>query len=274
MPVSGFGVGPAEDGEGKQAGGEPGVEDVGLLRDVGGVAGFAVSWCFARDGDGGTGFAVPRGNAMAPPELAGDAPVVDVTHPLVVGLAVLVGRELDVALVDGFDGLVGEWLDLDEPLLREARLDDDAGALREANGVGVFFYCDEEALGFEVGDDALASFVAVEAVIGRAGEEDVRGLVEDGEVGQIVALADGEVVGVVRGRDFYCAGAELGLGPVVGEDGDLAVGLAVDAAEREADEVALKGEVALVGWVYRNGYVAEHGFGTSGGDDDTACAVG
>ena len=31
-------IGPAEDGEGKQAGGEPGVEDVGLLRDFGGVA--------------------------------------------------------------------------------------------------------------------------------------------------------------------------------------------------------------------------------------------
>jgi hypothetical protein len=59
----------------------------------------------------------------------------NVAHPLVVGLAVLVRGELDVALVDGFDGFVGEWLDLDEPLLREARLDDDAGSLREADGV-------------------------------------------------------------------------------------------------------------------------------------------
>ena len=50
-----------------------------------------------------------------------------------------------------------------------------------------------------------------------------------------MALADGEVVGVVRGRDLDGAGAELGLGPVVGEDGDFAVGTAVDAAEGEAD---------------------------------------
>ncbi len=76
----------------------------------------------------------------------------------------------------------------------------------------------------------FARFVAVEAVVGRAGEEDVGGLVEDGEVGQVVALADGEVVGVVRGCDLDGAGAELGLGPVVGEDGDLAVGLTVDLA--------------------------------------------
>ena len=42
-------------------------------------------------------------------------------------------------------------------------------------------------------------------------------------LGEVVALADGEVVGVVGGRDLDGAGAELGFGPVVGEDGDLAV---------------------------------------------------
>jgi hypothetical protein len=68
----------------------------------------------------------------------------------------------------------------------------------------------------------FAGFEAVEAVVGRAGQIDVRGLVHDGEVGQVVALADGEVVGVVRGRDLDGAGAELGLRPVVGEDGNLA----------------------------------------------------
>ena len=79
----------------------------------------------------------------------------DVPHPLVVGLAVLVGGELDVALVDGVDGLVGERLDLDEPLLREARLDDVLRAVAEADGVVVVFDGDQQACGFEVGDDRL-----------------------------------------------------------------------------------------------------------------------
>jgi len=39
-----------------------------------------------------------------------------------------------------------------------------------------------------------------------------------------LALADGEVVGVVRGRDLDGAGAELGLGPVVGDYGDISTG--------------------------------------------------
>ncbi len=70
---------------------------------------------------------------------------------------------------------------------------------------------DEEAGGVEVVDDLLAGGEAIEAVVGRAGEIDVRGLVHDGEAGQVVALADGEVVGIVRGRDLDGAGAELGL---------------------------------------------------------------
>ncbi len=133
------------------------------------------------------------------------------------------GDGVDGVLRDGVAAGVGGFVDGEEPLQGEARLDDDAGALAEADGVGVVFDGFEEALGFEVGDDAVAGFVAVEAVVGRAGEGDVGGLVEDAGAGEVVALADGEVVGVVRGRDFDGSGAELGLGPVVGEDGDFSV---------------------------------------------------
>jgi hypothetical protein len=91
----------------------------------------------------------------------------------------------------------------------------------------------EQAEGFELLDDLLAGLEAVEAVEGRAGQVDVRGLVEDGEAANLrVALADGEVVGVVRGRDLDRAGAELGVGPVVGEDGNLAL------REREFEQLA------------------------------------
>ncbi len=78
----------------------------------------------AGDGDLLARAAVPCGNAVAPPELARNAPVVDVAHPLEVGLRVHLRGELNVALADGGDGLVCERLDPDEPLLGEARLDD------------------------------------------------------------------------------------------------------------------------------------------------------
>ena len=103
------GVGPAEGGEGEQTGGEPGVEDVGFLHDVGGVAVAAGGGVVARDGDSAAGFAVPGGDAVAPPELAGDAPVVDVGHPLEVDLFVHLRGEVDgwFFAVDRFDCVDG-----------------------------------------------------------------------------------------------------------------------------------------------------------------------
>ena len=120
----------------------------------------------------------------------------------------------------------------------------------------------------------LAGGVAVEAVVGRAGEQDVRGFVEDGQAGQVVPLADGKVVGIVRGSDLDRAGAELRVGPLVGDDGDFAVCAAVDAGERHDDVLADERFVALVGGVDGDGGVAEHGLGPRGCDDDGAGAVG
>ena len=98
------------------------------------------------------------------------------------------GVKLDVAFGDGADGVGGDgrsstllrmdgaptaaswgFVDGEEPLHGEARLDDGAGALREGDGVLVVLDGDEQAGGFEVGDDLLAGGEAVEAVVGRAG---------------------------------------------------------------------------------------------------------
>ena len=50
-------------------------------------------------------------------------------------------------------------------------------------------------------------------------------------------MPDLEVVGVVRGRDLHCAGAELGVDVVVGDDRDLPVDERV--LQRRADQVAV-----------------------------------
>ncbi len=100
----------------------------------------------ASDGDFAAGGAMPGGNSVAPPELAGDAPVVDVLHPVEVGLLVLLGGELNGLFairvrLDGGDGFLGERLDLDEPLRGEARLDDGFAAVAVADVVGVVLDC-------------------------------------------------------------------------------------------------------------------------------------
>src|ERR1019366_4684664 len=84
---------------------------------------------FARDHDFGAIFAMPGGNAMSPPQLPRDAPVVNVAHPLEVSLGVILRHELDVAVLHHRDGAVGQRLDLDEPLRRKPWLDDGLAAI-------------------------------------------------------------------------------------------------------------------------------------------------
>ena len=141
---------------------------------------------------------------MAPPELAADAPVVDVLHPVEVGLLVLLRGEVDGlfavrARLDGGDGFLGERLDLDEPLRGEARLDDGFAAVAVAYVVDVVLDASQKTLGFEVGDDFLAGYVTVESGVGAAFGVDVAGIVHHVDGGKIVALAECEIVGIVGG---------------------------------------------------------------------------
>ena len=88
--------------------------------------------------------------------------------------------------------------------------------------------------------------------------------VDDLDLGQVVALAGFEIVGVVRGGDFDHAGAEFGVGEIVEDDGDLAI------HQRQLDGLAVQVEVARVLGVDGDGGVAEHGFGARGGDGEVA----
>ncbi len=121
----------------------------------------------------------------------------------------------------------------------------------------------EESALLEVGDYRLAALEAIHAAVLRAGE-----LVHVGVVGhdvdflKAVALADEEVVGVVRRRDLHDARAELAVDVVVAYDGDLAPG------EREDDRLADEVRIAVVLGVHRNRRVARKSLGTRRRDHD------
>jgi hypothetical protein len=191
---------------------------------------------------------------MAPPELARDAPVVNVVHPLEVSLLVHLRREADVFLPDSFLGLVGQRLNLHKPLRGKARLDDRLAAVAVAHAVGVVLDFAQEALLFEIGDDLLARHIAVEAGIRAAVGIDVARIVHDVDRGQMMALADGEVVGVVRGSNFYRAGAEVAADPLVENNGNFA------ADERQAEFLAVQVQIALVFRMNGNRRIAQQCF--------------
>jgi hypothetical protein len=74
---------------------------------------------------------VPRRHALPPPQLARNAPVAHVLHPVAVGVRTL-RMQLHAAVVHHLQGGFGQ-LHLHEPLEREARLDHRIGALAVAH---------------------------------------------------------------------------------------------------------------------------------------------
>ncbi len=120
----------------------------------------------------------------------------------------------------------------------------------------------------EVGEDALARRIKVEAAVGRR-----HFVVErcrrrhDVDQRQRVAPADLVVVEIMRGRDFHAAAAELRVDVFVADHRDLA------CRERQAQSAADQGAIALIRRVHGHRRVAQHGFRPRGRDHQMAAAV-
>src|SRR5262245_10604907 len=106
---------------------------------------------------------------MAPPELSAHAPVLDVAHPLVIGLRPVLRHEARAAFLDRLQGSFGERRDLHVPLVGEIRLYDLVGAVAARHLELVWLYLLDEPGGFEIRDDLLARLEAVHAAILRRG---------------------------------------------------------------------------------------------------------
>ena len=206
---------------------------------------------------------------MAPPELAADAPVLDVAHPLEVGLGPVVGHEADRAALDRVDRRAGERFHPHVPLVGEIGLDHRVGSVAARNAEAVLLDLLEQPEQFEFGHDAPARLEAVETpeALGHRVVER-RGRREDVDQGEPVPLSDGVVVEIVRRGDLDAARAELGAGVVVRDERDLAL------RQRQPQRPADQPRVAPVARVHRDRHVAEHRLRAGGRDDHVAVAVG
>ncbi len=206
---------------------------------------------------------------MAPPELAADAPVLDVAHPLEVGLRPVAGHEADAAVFDGADRRLGERRGAHVPLVGEPGLQYRPRSVAARHRQRVRLDLLEQAERLEVGDHARARLEAVETAVGlRRGVGDACIGRQHVDQRQAVALADLVVVEVVGRRDLHAAAAEGRIDVIVGDDRDLAPG------QRQAQGLAHEVPVALVLGVHRDRDVAEHGLRSRRRDDQVARAVG
>ena len=201
-------VRPSERGERPQAGREPGVEHVRVLRQPARVTRLAFARRLARHRHVAV-LAVPGGDLVSPPQLARDAPVVDVAHPAEeLGLPLL-RDEADAARLHRLDHGSGQRPGLHEPLLAEQRLDHALAALAAPERHVVRLAAALEAQLFQrrldCGPhcDAILSLESPRVLVQRAVQ------VEDVDEREPVALAGLEVLEAMRRRDLHRPCPEL-----------------------------------------------------------------
>ena len=93
------------------------------------------------------GVVVPRRNAVPPPLLAADAPILNVAHPSEIHVLVLFRHEAHGAVLHGANGGFGQRRDLHEPLISEPRFDHGFRAVAPGHGVGMLPHPFEKAGG-------------------------------------------------------------------------------------------------------------------------------
>ncbi len=205
---------------------------------------------------------------MPPPELARDAPGLDVAHPLEVGLVPVLRLEHRASVLHRGDGGAGQGLGVHVPLVGQEGLDHHARAVAEGLGDHLVLDLAQQAQRLDLGDHLLARDVAVQAQVALGDRpRHARPLVHDREERQVVAARHLVVVEVVRPGDLHRARALLGIGVFVRDDGDQPVG------DGQAHGPAHELGVTRIARVHGHRAVAQHGLGPGGGDHDLGHAV-
>src|SRR5438445_11974796 len=118
-----------------------------------------------RDDDFAAVAAVPCRNTMPPPQLARDAPVSNVVHPLEVRLRPIGGNEFRPFLLYCRNRRFCQRLDLHEPLRRKQRFHDRMAALAVPDVVREWLSPRKETLSFKIVQHAFPSLGSVQSLI-------------------------------------------------------------------------------------------------------------
>ena len=140
---------------------EPGIQGIGILRQVRAAALRADGRSLCLDNGLAAVVAVPCGDSVAPPELTADAPVLDIVRPVKVGLFHGAGNKPDVAVLNGLHRRLDQLVHADEPLLLDHRLHGRAAPVMSADIVCVVLDPDKKSQGLHLADNRLPCFVTV-----------------------------------------------------------------------------------------------------------------
>ena len=263
IQILGF-VGPAKGLKGPQCGGEPGIQHILFPDDILTTAVSALCGILSGDGIFAALRAAPCRDLMTPPELTGDTPVVNIFHPVGVGLGKTVGNEFGFAILHNTQSFLGKRLHLYKPLCGNNGFHIVVAAVAGTNIVLVLFHLFQKAQFLQVGNDGFAGLVAIHSLILAAQLVDNALIIQNPNGLQIVPQTYLKVIGVVSRSHLYTAGAEFHVHILVSNNGNFPVHQRQQALL--ADDVL----ITFVIGVHGNAGVTQHGLGTGGGNDDIA----
>mmetsp|Transcript_78936 Transcript_78936/g.239455 ORF Transcript_78936/g.239455 Transcript_78936/m.239455 type:complete len:678 (-) Transcript_78936:103-2136(-) len=273
-----FCVWPAEHREREKAGGEPGVQHIVVLYHLHALhtepsLGFRDR--LLRCPAGEPHFLLllrlrnlVGGDAVAPPQLPRDTPLLDVFQPVEPGLVVKLWEDPQIPLAQSLNAPVGKVFAVHPPLGLQVWLDDVLRTRADAQAHRVRLLAHPEVLLLQRLFDRLPGLETVLPGEGPAQLIDAPGLVEDVDLLEAVPHAALEVVLVVRRGDLHAARAEVLLHHGVGHHDHLALG-----EERVLDGLPMEGLVAVVLGVHGHGHVAQHRLQPGRGHDQEVAAA-
>ena len=199
-------------------------------------------------------------DAVSPPDLPGDTPVLDIFQPVQIDLVKTLRHKFQLACLQRVDGRFCQFFHLHEPLLFDQRLHSRAAAVMSPHGMCVRNDFYEISLLVQFLHDRLSRLIAVHARIFPAILIDGGVVVHDIDLRQMMSLTHFKVIRVVRRSDLHCSCTELFVHIVIRHDRNLT------PHERQdhifPDDIL----VSLIVRVHRDGSIPEHGLRTCGRD--------
>ena len=261
-------VRPSQGGERPQGGGEPGIKHVLILAQL--AAALRADCRILAAYDLFTAvIAVPHRNPVSPPQLAADAPVADVLHPVIIHFAEPFRHKLRPALPHSGDSRFSQGLHLHKPLFAQPRFHRRIPvAVAEAHVMAVVFNLHQQTQLFQFFNNGLPALHGIHA--GKASGILVHGAVVVGHRDnlQVVPLGHFKVVRVMGGSHLHRAGAELFFHIIIRDHWNFLV--------HDGQDHFLSHQVRIpfIGGVHGHAGITQHGFRPGSGHHDAFASVG
>ena len=204
---------------------------------------------------------------MTPPQLAGNAPILDIFQPVEINLVKPLRYELGFAGFYSVNGRLCQGLHLDKPLLGNARFYCCTAAIAGAYVVVIVFDFYQRALSLQVFYDCLSCFIAIHAGILRIIIYNLGIIGHHVDNFQIMPQTNFEVVRVVCRCNLYHAGSKVHFYIVICYNRNLPV------YQRQNQGFAYQVFIPFIVGVDCYGSITQQGFRTGGRQFQIAATI-